>query len=87
MPAEKLPHIFDRFYRVRPSKSNPVQGLGLGLSFVAWIVNAHQGKIEVESNEGKGSRFSVALPLGEAPGHQAEPEVPVLGHAPAGERG
>lgn len=63
IPAEKLPHIFDRFFRVRPSQSNPVQGLGLGLSFVAWIVNAHAGKIEVDSTEEKGTRFTVTLPL------------------------
>jgi heavy metal sensor kinase len=63
IPAEKLPHIFDRFYRVRGSKAGPVQGLGLGLSFVAWIVNAHGGTIDVESEEGQGSKFTVSLPL------------------------
>lgn len=63
IPAEKLPHIFDRFYRVRSSQSHGVQGLGLGLSFVAWIVNAHGGRIEVDSTEGKGTRFTVSLPL------------------------
>ena len=40
IPAENLPHIFDRFYRVRNAQTNPMQGLGLGLSFVAWIVEA-----------------------------------------------
>ena len=63
IPAEKLPHIFDRFYRVRPSQSNPVHGLGLGLSFVAWIVKAHNGTIEVDSTEGKGTRFTVTIPV------------------------
>jgi heavy metal sensor kinase len=67
IPAVKLPHIFDRFYRVRPSQSNPVQGLGLGLSFVNWIVNAHGGRIEVDSTEGKGTRFTVSLPLAGTP--------------------
>jgi signal transduction histidine kinase len=55
IPTEHLPHIFDRFYRV-PGKGtapSPEQGLGLGLSFVAWIVKAHNGKIEVESTPGK----------------------------------
>lgn len=66
IPAGKLPHIFDRFYRVRPSHTNPVQGLGLGLSFVSWIVNAHGGRIEVDSQEGQGSRFTVFLPLAPA---------------------
>ena len=63
IPAEKLPHIFDRFYRVRASHTNAIQGLGLGLSFVSWIVNAHGGSIEVESEEGRGSKFTVSLPL------------------------
>jgi heavy metal sensor kinase len=82
IPAEKLPHIFDRFYRVRPSESNPVQGLGLGLSFVSWIVNAHGGKIEVDSTEHKGTRFTVTVPLGEQ-GSEAEskPAEAVAEHA------
>jgi signal transduction histidine kinase len=68
---EHLPYIFDRFYRVpegdRPPGTSPVErGLGLGLSFVAWIVRAHNGMIDVESEPGKGSRFSVCLPKGRA---------------------
>lgn len=64
IPAEALPHIFDRFYRVRgkEEESTPEKGLGLGLSFVAWIVKAHGGEIRVESTQGKGSRFIVHLP-------------------------
>lgn len=64
IPAENLPHIFDRFYRVRNPQTNAVQGLGLGLSFVAWIVEAHGGRIDVASNSGEGSRFTVLLPSG-----------------------
>jgi heavy metal sensor kinase len=61
---EHLPHIFDRFYRVPGSGTapNPEQGLGLGLSFVAWIVKAHRGKVEVDSEAGKGTRFTITLP-------------------------
>jgi signal transduction histidine kinase len=66
IPAENLPHIFDRFYRVRSAQANVVPGLGLGLSFVAWIVEAHGGRIDVASSEGEGSRFTVLLPLYEA---------------------
>ena len=62
IPAEHLPHIFDRFYRVPGSASSPEKGLGLGLSFVNWIVKAHEGTIEVESKPGQGSRFAVSLP-------------------------
>jgi heavy metal sensor kinase len=64
IPTEHLPHIFDRFYRVpgQGTAPTPEQGLGLGLSFVAWIVKAHNGKIEVESTPGKGTRFIIRLP-------------------------
>jgi len=64
IPTEHLPHIFDRFYRVAGNGTapGPEQGLGLGLSFVAWIVKAHGGKIEVESTLGKGTRFVIRLP-------------------------
>jgi two-component system phosphate regulon sensor histidine kinase PhoR len=60
-----LPHIFDRFYRVQSAgmAPGPDQGLGLGLSFVAWIAKAHGGKVRVESELGKGTRFYVNLPL------------------------
>jgi len=63
IPPESLPHIFDRFYRVPGSSmaASPEQGLGLGLSFVAWIVKAHKGKIKVDSTPGKGARFTVSL--------------------------
>jgi heavy metal sensor kinase len=62
--AEHLPHIFNRFYRVpgRGTAPSPEQGLGLGLSFVAWIVKAHGGKIEVDSTLGKGTKFTIHLP-------------------------
>jgi heavy metal sensor kinase len=59
---DHLPHIFDRFYRV-PS-SDPEKGLGLGLSFVAWIVKAHGGTIQVESEPQKGTQFLISLPAG-----------------------
>lgn len=61
---EYLPHIFDRFYRVPGSGTapGPEQGLGLGLSFVSWIVKAHHGKIEVDSTPGKGTQFTIKLP-------------------------
>jgi heavy metal sensor kinase len=71
IPAENLPHIFDRFYRVRNAQTNSIQGLGLGLSFVAWIVEAHDGRIDVASNSGEGTRFTVLLPSG------AEAQEPV----------
>ena len=65
IPPDHLPHIFDRFYRVSsPSSSaSPEKGLGLGLSFVAWIAKAHGGSVNVESEPGRGTRFIVLLPL------------------------
>ena len=76
---DHLPHIFDRFYRV-PS-ADPDKGLGLGLSFVAWIAKAHGGTIEVESELEKGTRFVVTLPVGTLT--PTAPEVPA---APLAER-
>jgi signal transduction histidine kinase len=47
---------------VRNAQTNKIQGLGLGLSFVAWIVDAHGGKIDVASTPGEGTVFTVRLP-------------------------
>jgi heavy metal sensor kinase len=70
---DHLPHIFDRFYRV-PGRdtSGPERGLGLGLSFVAWIAKAHHGSVRVESKLGKGSRFIISLPVSPATAQPVE---------------
>lgn len=73
IPPDHLPHIFDRFYRV--PDPNPEKGLGLGLSFVASIVKAHGGQIEVASELGQGTKFEVILPSGVV---RETAEVPVL---------
>jgi two-component system OmpR family sensor kinase len=61
--SEAIPHIFESFYRADPSRSKQVEGAGLGLSLVRWIVEQHGGTIQVESQPGQGSCFSVRLPL------------------------
>lgn len=63
VPAEHLNRIFERFWRVDKSRSQETGGTGLGLAIVKHIVEAHRGKISVESILGQGSRFSVFLPL------------------------
>ncbi|HMD69830.1 MAG TPA: ATP-binding protein [Bryobacteraceae bacterium] len=65
IPREHLPYIFDRFYRVTASGTAPTpeQGLGLGLSFVAWIARAHGGTVAVDSTPGAGTRFTIQLPV------------------------
>jgi len=63
IPAEDIPFIFERFYRVDKSRSRAEGGTGLGLAICRHIAEAHGGKIEVASQVGAGSTFSVWLPL------------------------
>ena len=64
IPAEDLPHIFERFYRAEKSRTRGrTTGFGLGLSIANWIVERHGGRIEVDSKEGKGTTFAIWLPL------------------------
>jgi signal transduction histidine kinase len=59
---EDLPRIFDKFSRIKSEKTREIIGTGLGLSIVKGIVEAHLGSISVESEEGKGTSFTVLLP-------------------------
>jgi two-component system phosphate regulon sensor histidine kinase PhoR len=62
IPAEHLPRIFERFYRVDAGRSRELGGTGLGLSIVKHMVEAMRGRVSVESSVGQGSTFVVSLP-------------------------
>lgn len=62
IPAEDLPHLFERFYRVDKGRSREKGGTGLGLSIVKHIVQLHGGRVWVESTQGQGTTFSFTLP-------------------------
>ena len=68
IPRAQLPRLTERFYRADPARSRRSGGTGLGLAIVKHIVNRHRGQLVIESEEGKGSTFSIWLP--------AEPEAP-----------
>lgn len=66
--SEQLPHIFERFYRATPGRAlRGGASSGLGLSIVAWILQAHDGAVAVESRLGHGSCFTVTLPAASLP--------------------
>ena len=66
IPAESQSRIFERFYRVDKGRSRKQGGTGLGLSIVKHIVNFYHGSVNVESEVGKGSTFTVKLQIAEA---------------------
>ncbi len=78
IPAEDLPHIFDRFYRVDKARSRKIGGSGLGLAIVRWIVEAHGGTIEVVSTEGSGTTVHIRLPVDAS----AATTTPTVSHHP-----
>jgi two-component system NtrC family sensor kinase len=66
IPADAVPMLFEKFYRVKSKETDDITGSGLGLSLVKSIVEKHQGRIWVESQHGQGSTFTVVLPVNRA---------------------
>jgi signal transduction histidine kinase len=64
IPPEKLPRVFDRFFRCDPAHNSEVEGCGLGLSIAQWIARAHGGDIKVDSKVGHETAVTVRLPGG-----------------------
>ena len=75
IPAEVLPHIFDRFYRGPNARAQSAGGSGLGLAIGQALAKAHNGHIEVTSEPGKGSRFKLLIPATTANEHLAQAVV------------
>jgi signal transduction histidine kinase len=98
IPAEDLPHVFERFYRVDKSRARAVEGSGLGLAIAQEVAQRHRGRIDVASTPAEGTIFSVTLPLGPPdvgqpgqarrrgvpePGSALRPALPSLASPPA----
>ena len=64
IPAEHIPRLTERFYRVDVKRSRERGGTGLGLAIVKHIISRHQGRLSIESKLGEGSIFTVYLPEG-----------------------
>lgn len=64
IPADELPNIFMKFFRSKNAKSSAIKGSGLGLYLAKYFVELHKGQISAQSTPGKGSTFTVDLPLG-----------------------
>jgi signal transduction histidine kinase len=76
---EDLPHIYERFYRSDEARERDEHGSGLGLAIARWIAEAHQGEIKVESTPGKGSVFTVVLPVARRQLlEQSQPRTPAI---------
>jgi len=63
IPPEDIPHLFERFWRAEKSRNRATGGSGLGLAIVKQLIEAHHGEVQVESQTGSGTRFTIRLPV------------------------
>ena len=82
--AKNLPHVFDRFWQADDSARRKYQGVGIGLALVKELVEIQDGKVRVESEEGKGTTFTVRLPYLKAEPVEAKTPAETPAAAPAG---
>jgi signal transduction histidine kinase/DNA-binding response OmpR family regulator len=80
IPAAELPQLFERFHRIEGTRGRSIEGSGIGLALVRELVSLHGGELGVESTEGRGTTFTVRLPLGKA--HLDAARVAETGAAP-----
>lgn len=64
IPTEELPHLFERFYRVKGARGRSYEGSGIGLSLVQELVKLHGGTVEVSSEVNQGTTFTITIPTG-----------------------
>jgi signal transduction histidine kinase len=74
IPAAALPHLFTRFYRAPNAEAWHISGMGIGLYVAQEIIRLHEGEIQVTSEEGKGSSFTLSLPPARTPVETASRE-------------
>jgi signal transduction histidine kinase/DNA-binding response OmpR family regulator len=84
IPSDKISKIFDRFYQVNGTHTREQEGTGIGLAHSKELAELHRGKIEVESEEGKGTTFTISFPLGKA--HLKPEEIGKAEHEKVQER-
>ena len=66
VPEKEIPRLFERFHRVEAARGRSLEGSGIGLALVQELVKIHRGRVTVESKLGKGSTFTVRIPVGKA---------------------
>ena len=76
IPADDVPHVFERFWRADPSRKRAGGGSGLGLSIVAAVVGAHRGRVTIRQTPGGGATFVVELPAGVGPAAADNGSIP-----------